>query len=71
MRYFCLPRHIVEAIQNLPPVKEAPVARAFTLILKDGSVRNEVDVIGSEFYAMDESKHKYFEPADIAFLDED
>lgn len=66
MRYFCLPRHIVESIQNLPPVKEA--SRAVTLILKDGSVRDEVDVIGSEFYAMDESKHKYFEPADIAFM---
>lgn len=68
MRYFCLPRHIVETIQNLPAVKEA--SRSVTLILKDGSIRNDVDVIGSEFYAMDESKHKYFEPADIAFLDE-
>ncbi len=69
MKYFCLPRHIVETIQNLPPVKE--VSRSVTLILKDGSVRNDVDVIGSEFYAMDENKHKYFEPVDIAFLDED
>lgn len=69
MRYFCLPRHIVETIQNLPPVKE--VSRSVTLILKDGSVRDEVDVIGSEFYAMDETKHKYFEPSDISFLDAD
>jgi hypothetical protein len=68
MRYFCLPRHIVEAIQNLPPIKEA--SRQLTFILKDGSVRDEVDVIGGEFYALDENKHKYFEPADINSFDQ-
>lgn len=68
MRYFCLPRNIVESIQNFPPVKEA--YRPVNFVLKDGSMRNDVDVINSEFYAMDETKHKYFEPTDISFVSE-
>jgi hypothetical protein len=68
MRYFCLPREIVESIQNFPPAKE--VYRPVTFILKDGSVRDDVYVINCEFYAMDETKHKYFEPADISFVSE-
>jgi hypothetical protein len=68
MRYFCLPREIVESIQNFPPVKE--VYRPVTFVLKDGSVRRDVTVINSEFYAMDETNHKYFEPADISIATE-
>jgi hypothetical protein len=68
MRYFCLPREIVESIQNFPAVKE--VYRPVTFILKDGSVRRDVTVINSEFYAMDDIEHKYFEPADIAIATE-
>jgi hypothetical protein len=63
MRYFCLPREIVETIQNFPPAKE--IYRPVTLVLKGGSVCADVTVINCEFYAMDETKHKYFEPADI------
>jgi len=68
MRYFCLPREIVESIQNFPSVKE--VYRPVTFILKDGSVRDDVDVINCEFYALDETKHKYFEPNDISVVTE-
>jgi hypothetical protein len=64
MRYFCLPRSIVESIQNFPAVKD--VYRPVTFVLKDGTVRRDVIVINNEFYAMDETKHKYFEPSDIA-----
>jgi hypothetical protein len=63
MRYFCLPRNIVESIQNFPPAKD--IYRPVNFILKDGSIRND-----GEFYAMDETKHKYFEPADISFASE-
>jgi high-affinity K+ transport system ATPase subunit B len=68
MRYFCLPREIVESIQNFPPTKE--VSRPVTFVLKDGSVRTDVVVINSEFYGMDETKHKYFEPSDISMATE-
>jgi len=64
MRYFCLPRSIVESIQNFPAVKD--VYRPVTFVLKDGTVRRDVIVINNEFYGMDETKHKYFEPSDIA-----
>lgn len=67
MRYFCLPREIVEAIQNFPPVKE--VYRDVNFYLKDGSARNEVTVVGNEFYAMDLNKHEYFEPSEISFVE--
>ena len=63
MRYFCLPREIVEAIQNFAPVKE--LYRPVTFVLKDGSIRADVTVINCEFCAMDESRHKYFEPSEI------
>lgn len=69
MKYFCLPREIVELINNFPPVKE--VSRPVTFMLKDGSARFDVTVIGGEFYALDETKHKYFEPTDIALATED
>lgn len=69
MHYFCLPRAIVELIQNFPAVKN--VYRPVTFVLKDGTVRRDVVVINSEFYAMDETKHKYFEPSDIAIATED
>jgi hypothetical protein len=68
MRYFCLPRSIVESIQNFPTVKE--IYRPVTFVLKDGTMRTDVDVINNEFYGMDESKHKYFEPADIVMVTE-
>jgi hypothetical protein len=68
MRYFCLPREIVESIQNLSPVKE--IYRPVTFVLKDGTVRTDVTVINCEFYALDETKHKYFEPTDISIVTE-
>jgi len=68
MRYFCLPRETVEVIQNFAPVKE--VYRPVTFILKDGTMRADVTVINCEFYAMDENKHKYFEPSDIVLATE-
>jgi hypothetical protein len=67
MTYFCLTREISETIQNFPEVKEA--WRQVNFYLKDGSARNEVTVVGNEFYAMDKNKHKYFEPADISFVE--
>jgi hypothetical protein len=67
MKYFCLPREITELIQNFPPVKDA--WREVDIYLKDGSVRHNVVVVGNEFYAMDENKHKYFEPAAISFVE--
>jgi hypothetical protein len=68
MRYFCLPRSIVESIQNFPPTKE--IYRPVTFVLKDGTMRSDVDVINNEFYGMDETKHKYFEPSDIVMVTE-
>jgi hypothetical protein len=64
MRYFCLPRELVEVIQNFPPAKD--IYRPVTFVMKDGSTRSDVTVINSEFYALDETQHKYFEPSDIA-----
>lgn len=68
MIYFCLSREIVETIQNFAPSKH--VDRPVTFILKDGSVRTDVTVIGCEFYALDDTKDKYFEPADIVAVHE-
>ena len=68
MKYFCLSREIVEIIQDFTPVKDA--WRYVNFYLKDGSARNSVVVVGNEFYAMDENKHKYFEPSEIAFAQE-
>ena len=67
MKYFCLPREIVENILNFPEIKDA--WRQVNFYLKDGSARHEVTVVGNEFYAMDENKHKYFEPGDISFVE--
>jgi hypothetical protein len=39
-------------------------------VLKDGTMRSDVDVINNEFYGMDETKHKYFEPSDIVMVTE-
>jgi hypothetical protein len=58
----------VESIQNLSPVKE--IYRPVTFVLKDGTVRTDVTVINCEFYALDETKHKYFEPTDISIVTE-
>lgn len=67
MKYFCLPREFVEAIQNFPPVKEA--SRDVNFYLKDGRQCSDVTVVGNEFYAMDTAKNAYFEPTDISFVE--
>lgn len=67
IKYFSLPREMVEAVLNFPPTSQ--VYRKVNIYLKDGSVRSDVVVIGNEFYAMDERTHKYFEPRDIALIE--
>lgn len=69
MQYFQLPRSIVESIQNFPQNSSKNAARLVNFYLKDSTVRNEVVVVGNEYYAMDLSKHKFFEPEDITLVE--
>ncbi len=70
MHYFKqLPRAIVESIQNFPPSSIKNAARLVNFYLKDGTARNEVLVVGNEYYCMDMDKHKYFEPDEITLVE--
>lgn len=67
MIYLTLSRELVELIDNFPPVKDA--WRNVNFFLKDGTQRSDVVVVGGEFYAMDTTKHAYFEPQDISLAE--
>ncbi len=64
-----LPRDIVESIQNFPASSSKNAARLVNFYLKDGSARNEVLVVGNEYYCIDADKHKYFDTDEIVLVE--